>query len=43
MTKITQHGQLAVGIVRDMLEHSRTSSGERIRTNLNCLCDESLR
>ena len=43
MTKITQHGQLAVGIVRGMLEHSRTSSGERIPTNLNRLCDESLR
>ncbi len=43
LQKITQHGQRAAGIVRGMLEHSRTSTGERQPTNLNALADEYLR
>ncbi|ALW86690.1 hypothetical protein AUC43_17350 [Hymenobacter sedentarius] len=41
--KISQHGQRAAGIVRGMLEHSRTSAGERAPTDLNRLCEEYLR
>ena len=41
--KITAHGQRAAAIVRGMLEHSRTSTGERAPTDLNQLCDEYLR
>ncbi|SDX42385.1 ATP-binding protein [Hymenobacter psychrophilus] len=41
-TKISQHGQRAAGIVRGMLEHSHTSTGERAAVNLNALCDEYL-
>ncbi|HEX8507348.1 MAG TPA: histidine kinase dimerization/phospho-acceptor domain-containing protein, partial [Hymenobacter sp.] len=41
--KITEHGRRAAAIVRGMLEHSRTSSGERVTTDLNRLCDEYLR
>ncbi|WP_233254088.1 ATP-binding protein [Hymenobacter sedentarius] len=40
--KITQHGQRAAGIVKGMLEHSRTSTGERAPTDLNRLCEEYL-
>ncbi|WP_241502158.1 ATP-binding protein [Hymenobacter glacialis] len=43
LMKISQHGQRAASIVRGMLEHSRTSTGERQPTNLNDLCDEYLR
>ncbi|ALW86696.1 hypothetical protein AUC43_17385 [Hymenobacter sedentarius] len=43
LTKITEHGQRAAGIVKGMLEHSRASTGERQPTNLNALCDEYLR
>ncbi|MFD1470605.1 ATP-binding protein [Hymenobacter caeli] len=43
LTKISQHGQRAASIVRGMLEHSRTSTGERAPTNLNALTDEYLR
>jgi two-component system NtrC family sensor kinase len=41
--KITQHGQRASSIVRGMLEHSRTSTGQRAPTDLNALADEYLR
>ena len=41
--KIGQHGQRAASIVKGMLEHSRASSGERLPTDLNRLCDEYLR
>ena len=41
--KITLHGRRAAGIVKGMLEHSRTSAGEREPTDLNRLCDEYLR
>jgi two-component system NtrC family sensor kinase len=43
LQKITHHGQRAASIVRGMLEHSRTSSGERQLTDLNALADEYLR
>ena len=41
--KINQHGQRAAGIVRGMLQHSRTSTGEKEPTDLNALGDEYLR
>ncbi|GAB3575522.1 sensor histidine kinase [Hymenobacter daeguensis] len=41
-TRIAEHGRRAAGIVRSMLEHSRTSTGERRPTDLNALCDEYL-
>ena len=43
LVKISQHGGRAASIVRGMLEHSRTSSGERTITDLNQLADEYLR
>jgi signal transduction histidine kinase len=43
LIKISQHGGRAASIVRGMLEHSRTSSGERTLTDLNQLADEYLR
>ena len=43
LLKISQHGGRASSIVRGMLEHSRTSSGERTPTDLNLLADEYLR
>ena len=43
LLKITQHGGRAASIVRGMLEHSRTSSGERAPADLNALADEYLR
>ncbi len=41
--KINHHGRRADSIVKGMLEHSRTSSGERVPTDMNALCDEYLR
>ena len=43
LVKIQHHGQRAAGIVRGMLEHSRTSTGERQPANLNKLAEEYLR
>ena len=43
MGKISHHGRRAAAIVKGMLEHSRTSTGERAPTNLNQLVDEYLR
>jgi two-component system NtrC family sensor kinase len=43
LTKITEHGQRAAGIVRGMLEHSRPSTGERASVEVNALCEEYLR
>ena len=43
LRKITQHGQRASSIVKGMLEHSRTSIGEKQPTDLNALADEYLR
>jgi len=41
--KINQHGKRADGIVKSMLEHSRTSTGQKQPTDLNKLVDEYLR
>ena len=41
--KISHHGRRAAAIVKGMLEHSRTSTGERAPTDVNQLCDEYLR
>ncbi|GAB3330592.1 hypothetical protein GCM10027299_35500 [Larkinella ripae] len=43
LRKITHHGQRASGIVKGMLEHSRSYDGERQATNLNALTEEHLR
>ena len=43
MQKIHYHGKRADSIVRGMLEHARTSTGERQPTDLNALSDEYLR
>ncbi|NNF36661.1 MAG: hypothetical protein HKN68_21345 [Saprospiraceae bacterium] len=43
LEKISHHGNRASGIVRSMLDHSRTSSGEKVETDINALCDEYLR
>jgi two-component system, NtrC family, sensor kinase len=42
LEKITEHGKRADGIVKAMLEHSRGSSGERRKVDLNALIDEAL-
>ncbi len=42
-SKIHHHGQRADAIVRGMLEHARTTPGERQPTDLNRLADEYLR
>ena len=41
--KINQHGKRADGIVKNMLQHSRTSSGKKEPTDINALTDEYLR
>lgn len=41
--KINFHGKRAEGIVKGMLQHSRTSSGQKELTDLNSLSDEYLR
>ncbi|MBK8504686.1 MAG: hypothetical protein IPL46_22245 [Saprospiraceae bacterium] len=41
--KIKHHGKRAESIVRNMLQHSRTSSGQKEPTDINALCDEYLR
>jgi two-component system NtrC family sensor kinase len=41
--KINHHGKRASSIVKGMLEHSKTSSGERELTDMNQLADEYLR
>jgi len=43
LQKISHHGKRASGIVRGMLEHSRSGSGEKVPTNINALADEYLR
>ncbi|MEZ0540012.1 sensor histidine kinase [Fibrella arboris] len=43
LVKISQHGQRASAIVRGMLKHSSSSTGERQPTDLNALTDEYLR
>ncbi|MBK6536348.1 MAG: hypothetical protein IPG09_00775 [Ignavibacteria bacterium] len=41
--KIKHHGKRAEGIVKGMLQHSRTSSGVKEPTDINALADEYLR
>ncbi|MEZ5196794.1 MAG: ATP-binding protein [Bacteroidales bacterium] len=41
--KISHHGKRADDIVKGMLQHSRTSSGQKEPTDLNTLADEYLR
>jgi two-component system, NtrC family, sensor kinase len=41
--KINHHGKRADGIVKGMLQHSRSSSGVKEPTNINALADEYLR
>jgi signal transduction histidine kinase len=41
--RINQHGKRADSIVKGMLQHSRTSSGQMELTDLNALADEYLR
>jgi signal transduction histidine kinase len=43
LSKINHHGKRADAIVKGMLQHSRTSSGQKELTDLNALCDEYLR
>ncbi|GAA4280363.1 sensor histidine kinase [Gaetbulibacter aestuarii] len=43
LEKITHHGKRADGIVKGMLQHSRTSSGVKEPTDINVLADEYLR
>jgi two-component system NtrC family sensor kinase len=41
--KINHHGKRADFIVKGMLEHSRTNTGEKLLTDMNVLCDEFLK
>jgi two-component system NtrC family sensor kinase len=41
--KIIHHGKRADAIVKNMLQHSRTSSGQKEPTDINALADEYLR
>jgi signal transduction histidine kinase len=41
--KINHHGKRADAIVKGMLQHSRTSTGQKEMTDVNALCDEYLR
>ncbi|WP_020601902.1 ATP-binding protein [Spirosoma spitsbergense] len=43
LQKITHHGSRASAIVKGMLEHSRTGTGEKRPTDLNALADEYLK
>ncbi|HSF53373.1 MAG TPA: tetratricopeptide repeat protein [Algoriphagus sp.] len=43
LKKINHHGKRADSIVKGMLEHSRTSSGEKVPTDINALVNEYLR
>lgn len=43
LEKILHHGKRAGDIVKGMLQHSRTSSGQKELTNINALADEYLR
>jgi len=43
LEKINQHGNRAADIVKGMLQHSRTGSGQKELTDINTLADEYLR
>ncbi|GAA4039563.1 hypothetical protein GCM10022409_26560 [Hymenobacter glaciei] len=42
LQQISQHGQRASSIIKDMLEHSRTGTSPRVPTDLNALAEENL-
>lgn len=43
LQKIQNHGKRADAIVKGMLQHSRSSTGQKELTDINALCDEYLR
>ena len=43
LAKINHHGQRASNIVKSMLQHSRTSTGQKEPTDINSLAEEYLR
>lgn len=43
LSKIAHHGKRADSIVKGMLQHSRSSAGQKELTDINALCDEYLR
>jgi signal transduction histidine kinase len=43
LEKINHHGRRADGIVKGMLQHSRSNSGQKASTDINALVDEYLR
>ncbi|NJO24960.1 MAG: two-component sensor histidine kinase [Bacteroidia bacterium] len=43
LEKINHHGKRADGIVKGMLQHSRSSTGQKEMTDINALTDEYLR
>ncbi len=43
LDKINHHGKRADAIVKGMLQHTRTSTGQKEPTGINALCDEYLR
>lgn len=43
LSKINHHGKRAGAIVKGMLEHSRSNSGEKTLTDINALADEYIR
>jgi signal transduction histidine kinase len=43
LTKVVHHGKRAEAIVKSMLEHSRSSKGEKQPTDLNALVEEYVR
>ncbi len=43
LEKIIHHGKRADSIVKGMLQHSRSSTGQKEPTNINAICDEYLR
>jgi signal transduction histidine kinase len=43
LEKILHHGKRADAIVKGMLQHSRTNTGQKELTDINAMCDEYLR
>lgn len=43
LEKVLHHGKRADGIVKGMLQHSRSNSGVKELTDINALCDEYVR
>lgn len=43
LSKINHHGKRADSIVKGMLQHSRSNSGEKVYSDINSLADEYLR